>query len=228
MLEHVRKSHPNLREPLILELDKSMPTLAEIHASWCKLRDSSCCPLDNIQKFWENDSRSLSLINGSRWPHHVMICLRMANRVVEAISQHQVSVVLQGANSFSSFCQQIHSISSLNFRDGKSRFKCRHLFIGPVDYGSALPHHQRIPESRPERMGHTWPRLHETIWPRQRIWEPTVAAVPAVPRLCLAGSNFDTCVVCCDFPSQCEDSQLTLNDELQRLRPDTSAIINYH
>ncbi|KAK4015020.1 hypothetical protein OUZ56_027535 [Daphnia magna] len=99
MLEHVRKSHPNLREPLILELDKSMPTLAEIHASWCKLRDSSCCPLDNIQKFWEQDSRSLSLLNGSRWPHHVMICLRMANRVVEAVSQHQVSVVLQESES---------------------------------------------------------------------------------------------------------------------------------
>jgi hypothetical protein len=109
MLEHVRKSHPNLREPLILELDKSMPTLAEIHASWCKLRDSSCCPLDNIQKFWENDSRSLSLINGSRWPHHVMICLRMANRVVEAVSQHQVSVVLQGKQLFlKSIIESIH------------------------------------------------------------------------------------------------------------------------
>lgn len=95
MLEHVRKSHPNLREPLILELDKSLPTLPEIYTSWCKLRDS-CCPLDNIQKFWEQDNRSLSLINASRWPHHVMICLRMANRVVEAISEHHVSVVLQG------------------------------------------------------------------------------------------------------------------------------------
>ena len=100
MLEHVRKSHPNLREPLILELDKSMPSLAEIQSSWSKLRDSCCSPLDNIQKFWEQDSRCLSLLNASRWPHHVMFCLRMANRVVEAISQHQVSVVLQGLHFF--------------------------------------------------------------------------------------------------------------------------------
>lgn len=100
MLEHVRKSHPNLREPLILELDKFMPSLTEIQASWCKLRDSCCSPLDNIQKFWEQDSRFLSLLNVSRWPHHVMFCLRTANRVVEAVSQLQVSVVLQGKNIF--------------------------------------------------------------------------------------------------------------------------------
>lgn len=96
MLEHVRKSHPNLREPLILELDKSMPQLADVHASWCKVRDSCCTPLDNIRKFWEQDNRCLSLLNQSQWARHVMQCLRMANRVVEAISRHQVSVVLQG------------------------------------------------------------------------------------------------------------------------------------
>ena len=96
MLEHVRKSHPNLREPLILELDKSMPTLQEIQTSWCKFRDTCCTPTDNAPKFWEQDAKFLSLLNNSRWPHHVMYCLRIANRVVETICYHQVSVVLQG------------------------------------------------------------------------------------------------------------------------------------
>jgi len=95
MLEHVRKSHPNLREPRILELDKSMPALQEIQTSWCKFRDTCCSPTDNIPKFWEQDTKFLSLLNNSRWPHHVMFCLRIANRVVEAICYHQVSVVLQ-------------------------------------------------------------------------------------------------------------------------------------
>ena len=100
MLEHVRKSHPHDREPLVLELDKSLPSPAEIRASWNRLRDSCCSPLpDNIQKFWELDGRFLSLLSGSRWPHHVMLCLRMAGRVVEAMSHHQVSVVLQESES---------------------------------------------------------------------------------------------------------------------------------
>lgn len=99
MLEHVRKSHRNLREPLILELDKSMASLAEIQASWCKLRDTCCSPVDDIQKFWEQDSKFWSLLSSSRWPHYVTLCLRIANRVVEAITNHQVSVVLQGIYS---------------------------------------------------------------------------------------------------------------------------------
>ena len=107
MLEHVRKSHPNLREPRILELDKSMPALQEIQASWCKFRDTCCSPTDNIPKFWEQDAKFLSLLNNSRWPHHVMFCLRIATRVVEAICYHQVSVVLQGFYySFSDFLKR--------------------------------------------------------------------------------------------------------------------------
>ena len=99
MLEHVRKSHTNLREPLILELDKSMPLFAEIRASWCRLRDTCCNPVDSIQRFWEQDSRFGSLLNATRWPHHVSLCLRIANRVVDAITKHHKSVVLQGTSS---------------------------------------------------------------------------------------------------------------------------------
>ena len=96
ILEHVRKSHPNLREPLILDLDKLMPMFSEIRASWCKLRDHCCSPVDNIQRFWEQDSKFGSFLNATRWPHHVCNCLRLANRVVDAITKHQISVVLQG------------------------------------------------------------------------------------------------------------------------------------
>jgi len=112
MLEHVRKSHPNLREPLILELDKSMPALPEIQTSWSKFRDTCCSPTDNIQKFWEQDTKFLSLLNNSRWPHHVMFCLRIANRVVEAICYHQVSVVLQ-ENESRDLSAVISSLSQL-------------------------------------------------------------------------------------------------------------------
>ena len=43
MLENVRKGHPQLTQPELMELSQDLPSPKDIHVSYCKLRDL-CTP----------------------------------------------------------------------------------------------------------------------------------------------------------------------------------------
>lgn len=50
MLESVRKSHPRLAQPIVLDLTKDLPSPREIHFSYNKLREL-CTPGKSIEQF---------------------------------------------------------------------------------------------------------------------------------------------------------------------------------
>nr|XP_018912403.1 PREDICTED: myotubularin-related protein 10-B [Bemisia tabaci] len=92
LLETVRKSHPRLTQPVVIELTKDMPSLRHIQVSFCKLRD--LCVADNEKHFWEQDSQFYSSLESTRWLHYVGNCLLKAVNAASNLAK-DITVVLQ-------------------------------------------------------------------------------------------------------------------------------------
>ncbi|GLH04981.1 Uncharacterized protein GBIM_10624 [Gryllus bimaculatus] len=93
MLEHVRKSHPTRRQPLLLDLGKDLPTPRDVQTSFLKLRD--LCAPDNLRQFQIQEKDFLTQLESSRWLHLISACLHKSVDAAEAM-QNGSTVVLQG------------------------------------------------------------------------------------------------------------------------------------
>lgn len=109
MLENVRKSHPKLATPVVLELTKDLPSPRDIQCSFSKLRE--LCAPDTEKHFWIQDNNFLSLVESSRWLHAVSACL---SKALEAsrILYRDVTVVLQEADG-RDLCPLVASLTQI-------------------------------------------------------------------------------------------------------------------
>ncbi|RZF37483.1 hypothetical protein LSTR_LSTR005358 [Laodelphax striatellus] len=95
MLETVRKSHPQLTTPVVMELTKSLPCTKDIQTSFLKLRE--LCAPESEKQFWVQDSNFLSLVENTRWLHTVSACLAKAVETSRLLFK-DITVVLQEAD----------------------------------------------------------------------------------------------------------------------------------
>ncbi|XP_075226762.1 myotubularin-related protein 10-A isoform X2 [Lycorma delicatula] len=92
MLETVRKSHPTLAKPEVLELTKDLPSPREIQSRFIKLRE--LCAPESEKQFWTQDNNFLSSVENSGWLHAVSACLTKALEASHSLHK-DVTVVLQ-------------------------------------------------------------------------------------------------------------------------------------
>lgn len=91
LLEHIRKSHPNKKQPHIIDL--SSPSPRDISVSFNKLRD--LCVPDSARTFKSQDYKFYSLLDNTKWLNHVSICLSKSLEAAVKLSDHVCTVVLQ-------------------------------------------------------------------------------------------------------------------------------------
>lgn len=114
MLEIVRKSHPGLKRPFIMDLTKSLPSPKDVNQSFIKLREL-CAPglfiqvyilindvlncyyflIESARQFWVQDNHFYSLLETSKWLQYVSDCLSSALETADKLNCN-ISVVLQG------------------------------------------------------------------------------------------------------------------------------------
>ncbi|EEZ98180.1 myotubularin-related protein 10-B [Tribolium castaneum] len=95
LLEHIRKSHPEKKQPHIIDLTKECPSPKEIQTSFLKLRD--LCVPENTRIFKSQDFKFYGLLDSTKWISYVSTCL---SKAVEAVRQinNNTTVVLQEGN----------------------------------------------------------------------------------------------------------------------------------
>lgn len=97
MLEHVRKSHSEKRQPYIMDLGRECPSPKEIQTSYLKLREL-CIP-DNIRTFKMQDFKFYGLLDNTKWLLYASICLTKALEGAQQLCRpNPVTVVLQESN----------------------------------------------------------------------------------------------------------------------------------
>ncbi|RZC43222.1 uncharacterized protein BDFB_001366 [Asbolus verrucosus] len=96
LLEHIRKSHPEKKQPYIIDLTKECPSPKEIQASFLKLRE--LCVPENTRTFKSQDFKFYGLLDATKWMTHVSTCLTKALEAANQIYEHTSTVVLQEGN----------------------------------------------------------------------------------------------------------------------------------
>lgn len=98
MLEHIRKSHSEKRQPYILDLSKDCPSPKDIQASYIKLRE--LCAPDSTRLFKTQDFKLYGLLDSAKWLYYVAACLSEAAEAAEELSGPKATtVVLQEGTS---------------------------------------------------------------------------------------------------------------------------------
>lgn len=92
MLELVRKCDPMMKQPCIMELNKVLPSIQEVQASFLKLRE--LCTPDCTRQFMVQDVRFYTLLDKSCWLFYVSLCLNYSNDAAMKMRQRE-TVVLQ-------------------------------------------------------------------------------------------------------------------------------------
>lgn len=96
LLEHIRRSHPELRAPSIINLNS--PSAKELQSGYAKLRDL-CIP-DNSRTFRNQDRKFYALLDNSKWLAHVSTYLSKAEEAARLIYNNNTTVVLQEGTLF--------------------------------------------------------------------------------------------------------------------------------
>lgn len=94
LLESIRKSHPSLIQPYIIDL--SQPTPKDIQTSYIKLRD--LCTPDSIKLYKTQDMKFYALLDQTKWLYYVSLCLMKACEGAKQIYENKTTVVLQEGN----------------------------------------------------------------------------------------------------------------------------------
>ncbi|XP_071447286.1 myotubularin-related protein 10-B [Hetaerina americana] len=94
MLEKVRRSHPNLQKPTIIDL-QVLSSPKDVQNSFIKLREL-CIP-ETVRQFWVQDNHFMSQIEASKWLSIISGCLQIAADVVNELDKG-ITVVLQEGN----------------------------------------------------------------------------------------------------------------------------------
>lgn len=94
LLEHIRRSHPEKRQPHVFDLSRECPSFKDVAQAYIKLRDL-CIP---CSQFNQKDFKFYGLLDQSRWLHYVGTCLRAANETANKLIDENCTVVLQEGN----------------------------------------------------------------------------------------------------------------------------------
>ncbi|XP_014262170.1 myotubularin-related protein 10-B isoform X3 [Cimex lectularius] len=109
MLESIRKSHPKLTKPMVLDLTRELPSIRDIQHSFMKLRE--LCTPDDAKHFWTQDHHFLSNLENSKWLLYVSACLRKSAEAAEGLYDN-ITVVLQECDG-RDLCCVIASLTQL-------------------------------------------------------------------------------------------------------------------
>ncbi|XP_003246575.1 myotubularin-related protein 10-B [Acyrthosiphon pisum] len=109
MLEIVRKSHPGLLRPFIMDLTKNLPSPKDVNQSFIKLRE--ICAPESARQFWVQDNHFYSLLEASKWLQYVSSCLNSALIAANKLNRNE-SVVLQERDG-RDLCCVISSLAQL-------------------------------------------------------------------------------------------------------------------
>lgn len=93
LLEHIRKSHPDHKQPHIIDLTKDCPSPKDVQLSFLKLRD--LCVPEHTRSFKNQDFKFCGLLDSTKWMTHVSTCLSKAVEAVTYIDNNGSTVVLQ-------------------------------------------------------------------------------------------------------------------------------------
>lgn len=93
LLEHIRKSHPDHKQPYIIDLTKECPSPKDVQLSFLKLRD--LCVPENTRSFKNQDFKFYGLLDSTKWMTYVSTCLSKAVETVIQIHYKGSTVVLQ-------------------------------------------------------------------------------------------------------------------------------------
>lgn len=96
MLENVRKSHPKMTQPTVMDLSKECPSPKDVQHSYQRLRD--LCTPETVRQFWIQDGKLYSALESSRWLQYVSVSLGKSVTAAEQLS-NGITVVLQEGNS---------------------------------------------------------------------------------------------------------------------------------
>ncbi|GLV43995.1 uncharacterized protein CBL_12709 [Carabus blaptoides fortunei] len=101
MLENVRKSHPKMTQPTVMDLSKECPSPRDIQHSYQRLRD--LCTPETVRQFWIQDGKLYSALENSRWLQYVSVSLGKSVSAAEQLS-NGITVVLQEDNGQDMCC----------------------------------------------------------------------------------------------------------------------------
>lgn len=93
MLEHVRKIHPDRRQPQLFDLGKDLPCPRDVQTSFIKLRD--LCAPESLRQFHVQEKDFLTQLEASRWLLIISMCLKKSLEAAETIHNENHTVVLQ-------------------------------------------------------------------------------------------------------------------------------------
>lgn len=92
MLEHIRKSHPEKRQPYIIDLTKECPSPKEVQTSYSKLRE--LCAPESKRQFKSQDFKFYGLMDNAKWLYYVSTCLSKATEAAEQLSEPDATTVV--------------------------------------------------------------------------------------------------------------------------------------
>ena len=92
MLEHVRRCDPAMRQPILIDLSKNLPTIQDINQSYLKLRE--LCAPDSDRQLMIQDERFYALLEKSCWLFYVSLSIKQACEVANHMKAGE-TVVLQ-------------------------------------------------------------------------------------------------------------------------------------
>lgn len=148
LLEHIRKSHPEKRQPHIIDLTKDCPSPKEVQTSFLKLRE--LCAPDSTRLFKSQDFKFYGLLDSTKWMSHVSTCLAKAVEAADQIHDNFSTVVLQEGEFFEEIFNFLCGLHVL-FRQRAGPQLC-HIQFDPDHSGSPLPYQIRFPVPHPERL----------------------------------------------------------------------------
>ncbi|XP_044738070.1 myotubularin-related protein 10-B isoform X2 [Chrysoperla carnea] len=106
MLENVRKCHPTMKQPVVVDLTKDMPSAKDVYSSYLRLRE--LCAPESLRQFWTQDRHFYALLDSTKWLSYVSQCLKKASETANYISTDTTVAIQEGDG-----CDMCCLISSL-------------------------------------------------------------------------------------------------------------------
>ncbi|XP_024943809.1 myotubularin-related protein 10-B [Cephus cinctus] len=100
MFENIRKSHPQILAPIVIELNKDI-SVKSVAAGYSKF--VSLCSPENIRQFWLQDNNFYSLLESTRWLKYISYSLEKAVEASEHLNLG-TSVILQESDGRDMCC----------------------------------------------------------------------------------------------------------------------------
>lgn len=101
MLENVRKCHPTMKQPMVLDLSKDLASPQNVFNSYTRLRE--LCTPESLRQFWSHDRHYYGFLDTTKWLSTISSCLKKALEAAELLEGATTVVLQEGMNHYSDF-----------------------------------------------------------------------------------------------------------------------------